>query len=110
MVMGIYWVTFLKNYPLESDGTRIVFFDIRSFKLSRGGFRGGAGRFQALQINLLLSSLSAFQSLPRLIPKKHSEHSLMWPETVVQMSLESQPPTPYYTTPMASQRLKKKQR
>ena len=27
-IMGMYWVTFFENYPLESDGNRIVFFDI----------------------------------------------------------------------------------
>jgi len=26
--LGIYWVTFFKNYPLESDGNRIGFFYI----------------------------------------------------------------------------------
>ena len=73
--------------------------------MARGGFREGAGRVhQAPPINPLLSSLSASQSLPRLIPRKHSKHSSMSPEMVVLMRLGSLPLTPYSTEPMASQR------
>ncbi|MAJ53333.1 MAG: hypothetical protein CBC39_04940 [Cellvibrionales bacterium TMED79] len=50
---------------------------------------------QAPPINLLLSSLSASQNLPKLMPRKYSKHWLMLPETVVQMSLESVPLMPY---------------
>ena len=50
---------------------------------------------KAPPINPLLSSLSASQSLPKLIPKKHSKHSSMLPETVVLMPLESLPLMPY---------------
>ena len=71
--------------------------------MARGGIREGAGRpYQAPPINPLLSSLSASQSLLRLTPSKHSKHSLMSLETVVQMRLESQPPMPFSTGPMAS--------
>ena len=77
--------------------------------MARGGFREGAGR-PAPPTNPLLSSLSASQSLPKLIPRKHSKHSLMSPEMVVQMRQESLPLTPYSTEVTESQRLKKKQR
>ena len=78
--------------------------------MARGGFREGAGRPQAPPINPLLNSLSASQSLPRFTPKRHSKHSLMLPETVAQMRLESLPLTPYSTEVTESQQLKKKQR
>ena len=79
--------------------------------MARGGFREGAGRVQqAPPINPLLSILSASQGLPRLTPRKHSKHSLMLPETVAQMRLESLRLMPYLTEPMASPQFKKKKR
>jgi hypothetical protein len=78
--------------------------------MSRGGFREGAGRLQAPQINPLLSSLNVSQSLPRLIPRKHSNHSLMLREIAEQMLLECPRLTPFSTEPMASQRCRKKER
>ena len=71
--------------------------------MARGGFLEGAGR-PAPPINPLLSSLNVSQSLPKHTPRKHSKRSLISPETVVQMPLESQPLMPYSTEPMASLR------
>jgi len=79
--------------------------------MARGGFREGAGRPSG---STNKSSPEQSQRLSELA-KTYTEEalqtlSLMSPETVVQMPLESLPLMPYSTEPMASLRLKKKER
>jgi hypothetical protein len=69
--------------------------------MARGGFRQGAGRPSG---STNKSSPEQSQRLSELAKayteETQSKRSLMSPETVVQMPLESQPLTPYSTEPM----------
>ena len=77
--------------------------------MARGGFREGAGRPTGSTNKSSPEHSKRLSGLAKTYTE-HSKHSLMLPETVAQMRLESLRLMPYLTEPMASPQFKKKKR